>query len=243
MSNSTIAVWPSAEIWSACAGSSGERRFLIVANGCTASTTSSTSRGTPGPSTVSVLLWTSDDLGLRVGLEAGVAQDVVGAVRLADVRVVLVDLSSCRRPCRRRARRPRRRASRRPRSSSDLRSSDPCGPRCCWTSSRVTLPDLSLSPDGGLVCRLRGSHRAEKGRWGGQVSCGVGNRTSPRRLCPSGDLVRRVADRAPSRPSAGGADGSRRGGAVHTAGDHAGRGEHQQAGGDQCDPEGALHRP
>ena len=33
-----------------------------------------------------------DDLRLRVGLEAGVPQDVVGAVRLADVGVVLVDL-------------------------------------------------------------------------------------------------------------------------------------------------------
>ena len=32
------------------------------------------------------------DLGLRIGLEAGVAQDVVRAMRLADVRVLLVDL-------------------------------------------------------------------------------------------------------------------------------------------------------
>ncbi len=103
-------------------------------------TTSSTVARKAGSVAVSCLALDEDDLGLRIRLEAGVAQDVVGAVRLADVRVVLIDVLRPDRDARRRRRRSRRRASRRPRSSSGLRSSDPCGPRRCWTSSKVTWP-------------------------------------------------------------------------------------------------------
>ena len=108
------------------------------------------------------------DLGLRVGLEAGVAQDrgrpgATGRRWRRSGRC-----SSCRRPCRSRRRRSRRRASRRLRSSSDSRSSDPSGPRCCWTSSGVTwLTSLSLCGF-RIVCpseRLSGARRGDAAGW------------------------------------------------------------------------------
>ena len=52
-------MWPSAETWSACAGSSGERRFLIAANGFTGVHDVVTAARNAGSSTVSVVLWTS----------------------------------------------------------------------------------------------------------------------------------------------------------------------------------------
>src|SRR4051794_28439005 len=59
MSNSTRTVRPSAEIRSACAGSSGERRSLIAPKDATAETASSTVARKAGSFTVTLSLWTT----------------------------------------------------------------------------------------------------------------------------------------------------------------------------------------
>ena len=89
MSHSTSAVWPSAETWSPCAGSSGERKFLIVLNGVTVVATSAiAARNARAPDRERLAL-DEHELRLRVGLaEAGLLEDLVGAMRLADVRVL-----------------------------------------------------------------------------------------------------------------------------------------------------------
>ena len=171
MSNSTSAVWPSAETWSACAGSSGERRFLIVRNGCTVATTSLTAARNAGSSTVSVLLWTSTISVCGSVWKPASLRMWSARCGLADVGVVLVDLLRADRRCRWRRRRRRTRASRRPRSSSDSRSSGPSGPRCCSTASAVTW-QLSFSTR--LVVTTLASHRAHRRavRRAGVLGCG-----------------------------------------------------------------------
>ena len=86
MSHSTSAVRPSRETWSRLAGSSGERRLWTVLNGATARATSPTTARKAGSAIVERLALDHDDLGQRGRLrEPSLLEDLVGAMRLADV--------------------------------------------------------------------------------------------------------------------------------------------------------------
>ena len=92
MSHSTSAVRPSGETWPRFAGASGERSWCTEPNGATAATTALTVPRKSASATVRFLLWTTTISVKRPDcVKPAAFQDLVGLVRLADVRVLLVD--------------------------------------------------------------------------------------------------------------------------------------------------------